>query len=138
MENFDKLKKSISDLVPLNNNDWVHLIDFVEIQIIKKNEYFLKEGQICDSIGFINNGILIYYKLNKNADEITTDISFEGDWVTNNESRLNHSPSLISIKSIEDSELFVVKNYFNGTVYHIPYVDISPVIRIGIRYWCTY
>ncbi len=24
---------------------------------------------------------------------------------------------------------------FNGTVYHIPNIDISPVIRIGIRYW---
>jgi CRP-like cAMP-binding protein len=43
------------------------------------------------------------------GNEITTDFAFEGDWVTVNVSRLNNSPSLINIKAIEYSELFVIK-----------------------------
>ena len=70
---------------------------------------FLEEGQICNYIGFVNQGVLIYFKSMDNGNEVTTDFAFEGDWVTVNESRLNNSPSLISIKAIEMSELLVIK-----------------------------
>jgi len=70
----------------------------------------LKEGDICDSIAFINSGLLIYYKTHNNATETTTDFAIEGEWITDNHSRLNHSPSHLSIKAIEDSEVLNIKH----------------------------
>ncbi len=110
MDHFEKLKAFIETIIHISHEEWMFISDFIEIQNLKKNDYFLKEGQICNSLAFINTGILIYYKLVDQVEEKTTDIAFEGEWVTNNESRINQIPSLINIKSIDATELLVVKN----------------------------
>lgn len=107
---FGKIKSFISSIVSLNDEEWLQLTDFIEIRSLPKNGYLLEEGQVCDSIAFIQSGALVYFKLSKKLDEITTDFAFEGEWVTNNHSRLNHLPSTIYIKAIEDSELLIIKN----------------------------
>jgi CRP-like cAMP-binding protein len=109
MMNNDKIKNYISQIILLKDEEWRHLFNFIEIKTLHKNDLFLKQSQICDSIAFVNYGTLIYYKLLDSVDEITTDFAFEGDWVTDNQSRLNHLPSFINIKAIEETELFIIK-----------------------------
>ncbi|WP_321438582.1 Crp/Fnr family transcriptional regulator [uncultured Bacteroides sp.] len=110
MKETDKIKEFISSIIQLNDDDWLLINEFIEVRRLTKNKYFLKEGDICDSIAFINYGLFIYYKTLDNADEKTTDFAIEGEWITNNHSRLNNSPSHLSIKAIEDSELLIIKN----------------------------
>ncbi len=88
---------------------------------------FLEEGQICNYIGFVNSGVLIYFKSTDNGSEVTTDFSFEGDWVTVNQSRLNNSPSLINIRAIEHSELLVIKQQDLSVIY----TEIPKIERLG-------
>jgi CRP-like cAMP-binding protein len=88
----------------------MQLSAFIEVILLKKNSFFLTEGQICDSIAFVNEGMLIYFKSLKSGEDITTDFAFEGDWVTDNHSRLNQTPSFLNIKAIEDAELLIIKN----------------------------
>ena len=107
---FERIKSFIGSIVSLNDEEWLQLTGFIEIKSVPKNGYFLEEGQVCDSIAFIQSGALVYFKLTKKQDEITTDFAFEGEWVTNNHSRLNHLPSMIYIKAIEDSELLIIQN----------------------------
>ena len=101
--------------------------DVVEVKTLTKNEFFLEEGRICDYIGLVNKGVLIYFKSMDNGNEITTDFAFEGDWVTVNQSRLNNSPSLINIKAIEDSELFVIRQQDLSDLY----IKIPKIERLG-------
>ena len=115
---FEKIKSFIRSIVPLNNEEWLQLEDFIEIKPLPKNSYFLEEGQVCDSIAFVQSGALVYFKLTKKQDEITTDIAFEGDWITDNHSRLNRLPSLINIRAIEDSELLIIKNEDLNILYN--------------------
>jgi CRP/FNR family transcriptional regulator, anaerobic regulatory protein len=110
MQGIDKIKKAIGSIVFLNEEEWLILFDFIEIQTLKKNTNLLNEGEVCDSIAYVDSGLLIYYKSLENGKEITTDFAFEGDWVTNNQSRLDQSPSLINIKTLEDAELVMIKN----------------------------
>lgn len=110
MKDIEKIKSSISPIISLNNDDWLILLDHIEIKTLKKNEYFLKEGQVCDSIAFINYGSLIYFKVIEEIKEITTDFAFEGNWVTDNQSRLTYSPSYMNIKAIDDTELLEIKS----------------------------
>lgn len=109
VENIEKIKNSISPFVSLNEDEWLILLDCIEIKVLQKNEHLLKEGQLCDFIVLVRQGALIYYKLVDEIKEVTTDFAFEGDWATDNLSRLNHSASFINIKAIEDSELLVFK-----------------------------
>jgi CRP-like cAMP-binding protein len=110
VKDIEKIKSSISPIISLNNDDWLILLDHIEIKTLKKNEYFLKEGQVCDSIAFINYGSLIYFKVIEEIKEITTDFAFEGNWVTDNQSRLTYSPSYMNIKAIDDTELLEIKS----------------------------
>jgi CRP-like cAMP-binding protein len=109
VENIEKIKSSISPFISLTDDEWLILFDCIKIKILQKNEHLLIEGQLCDFIVLVRQGALIYYKLMDEIKEVTTDFAFEGDWVTDNLSRLNHSASFINIKAIEDSELLVFK-----------------------------
>ncbi len=116
--NIDKFRNYVNSIVSLSNEEWLHFFDFTEIKTFKKNSFLLEEGCICDSIGYVNSGILIYFKTLENGKEITTDFAFEGEWVTDNQSRLNNSPSFINIKTIEDSELLIIKNENLTSIYN--------------------
>ncbi len=100
----------IHAVITLTSSEWEVLDSALEKVTITKNDFLLKEGSVCDSIAMVCSGVLVYYKTMENGNEVTTDFAFEGDWVTNNYSRLNGSPSHLNIKAIEDSELWVIKH----------------------------
>ena len=108
--NTDFLKSQINSIVSLSNEEWHQFLPFIESKNLKKNSYFLQEGQICESIAFINSGVLIYFKFLENGKEVTTDIAFKSDWVTDNQSRLTNLPSIINIKAIVPAEVLIIKN----------------------------
>ena len=108
--NTDLLINQINSIVSLSNEEWHKFLPFIESKILKKNSYLLQEGQICDSIAFINSGVLIYFKFLENGKEVTTDFAFKSDWVMDNQSRINNLPSIINIKAIAPSELLIIKN----------------------------
>lgn len=127
VKNIEKIKSSISPIILLNDGDWLLFLDYIHIRTLKKNEYFLKEGQVCDSIAYINDGSLIYFKIIEEIKEVTTDFAFEGDWVTDNQSRLNRTPSLMNIKAIEDTKLLVLKSDDLDELY----VQIPKLEKLG-------
>ena len=127
MEIIQKIKASIAPIVSLTDTELSAFSGVFETKRYKKNEFFLKEGQVCNFLGFINYGVLVYCKIVDNGDEITTDFAFEGYWVTVNQRRLNNSPSLINIKAIEDSELFVIRQQDLSDLY----IKIPKIERLG-------
>jgi len=121
------IKRNIDSIISLTDEELIVFYDSLEVKTLNKNEFFLAEGQICNSIGFVNYGVLIYFKSMDDGNEVTTDFAFDGDWVTNNLSRLNNSPALINIKAIEDSELLVLKQ----PVLEDLYIKIPKIERLG-------
>lgn len=102
--------KNIETIISLDKNEKEIISKYIEIKELKKNDFFLIEGKICDSIAFVEEGILIYYKNLDNGNEVTTDFAFKGEWISDNYSRLNKSPSRLNIKAIEDSILYIIKD----------------------------
>jgi len=127
MDIFSELKSSIGPIVSLNDEELLLFCEYFEVQKLAKNEFFLKEGQICDFVGLLSSGAVIYFKSMDNGNETTTDFAFEGDWVTINQSRLNHTPSLINIKAIETTELAVITQQSLSDLY----LRIPKLERLG-------
>ena len=127
MNKISKIKSSIDPIITLTDEELLVFSDFFEVKTIAKNEFFLEEGRVCDYIGFVNTGVMIYFKSMENGNEITTDFAFEGDWVTVNLSRLNNSPSLINIKAIEDTEALVIKQQDLSRLY----IQFPKLERLG-------
>jgi CRP-like cAMP-binding protein len=118
MNKIEVLKLSIGTIISLTDAEFKVIIDCFNVKVLPKNDFFLKEGQICNFIGFVNRGVLIYFKTLDNGNEVTTDFAFEGEWVTLNQSRLNNTPSLINIKAIENSELLVISQQDLSDLYN--------------------
>jgi len=127
MDKNSRLKSSIAPIISLSDQEFQVICDSFEVRKLAKNEFFLEEGQICDFIGLLNSGVVIYFKSLDNGNEVTVHFAFEGDWVNNNLSRLNNSPSAIYIKAIEDSEILVIKQ----TAITELYVQIPKMERLG-------
>jgi CRP-like cAMP-binding protein len=127
MDKILKIKNSIKHIVSLTDEELLTLCSAFESKKLTKNEFFLKEGQVCDFIGLISYGVVIYFKTLENGDEVTVHFAFEGDWVNNNLSRLNNSPSTINIKAIEDSEMLVIKQADISDLY----LQIPKIERLG-------
>jgi len=127
MNQSDKLKANITSVITLEEEEWKQFCGYFKCIELKKNDYFLKEGQVCDYVGFVNKGALVYFKMLDSGTEVTTDFAFENDWVTNNQSRLSNSPSLINIKAIETTEMLVVKNQDLSNIY----IQLPKIERLG-------
>jgi len=74
-----------------------------------KGDYFLKEGQICQHAGFIQQGLVRYY-INKEGEDKIYGFGKEGNFVCSYESFLDHSPSTKIIQAIEDTTMLII-NY---------------------------
>ncbi|BAX81333.1 Crp/Fnr family transcriptional regulator [Labilibaculum antarcticum] len=127
MDKLNRIKSSIDSIVSLTDEEFLIFSDYLKVKTINKSELFLQEGQVCDFIGFVNFGVLIYFKTIENGNEVTTDFAFDGDWVTINESRLSNLPSLINIKAIENSELLMIKQQDLSNLY----TKIPKLERLG-------
>jgi len=124
MEIIEKIKNSVNSIVSLSNEEIITFCSAFTSKTLKKDDFFLKEGQVCDFVGFVGAGILVYFKTIDNGDEITTDFAFEGDWVNNNQSRLTNTPSTINIRAIEETEIFVIQQHdLNDLYLRIPKIE---------------
>jgi CRP-like cAMP-binding protein len=124
MQPFEKVLHSINPIVSLNKDEITTLCSVLSLLSLKRDEYLLAEGQVCDFIGFVNTGVLIYFKTKESGDEVTTDFAFEGDWVNVNLSRLANVPSTLSIRAIEESEVVMLKQKdLNDLYQRIPKLE---------------
>ena len=69
--------------------------------VLKKDEFFVKEGQVCKKLGFVESGLLMYYKTAADGQEMVSDFAAEGNWVSQYQSFVNQQPSPLFIRAIE-------------------------------------
>ena len=127
MDKIQRIKTNIDPIVTLSDQELEAFCSAIETKRLSKNELFLEQGQVCNFVGLVNVGVLIYFKINDKGDEITTDFAFPGDWANNNLSRLTNTPSTINIRAIEDTELFILKQQTLNELY----TQIPKVERLG-------
>ncbi|WP_225307218.1 Crp/Fnr family transcriptional regulator [Adhaeribacter soli] len=87
----------------------MNLIDqYFEVKDLKKKEFLLQDGRICDFIGFINNGTIRHFHV-KDGIEKTCDISFENSWVTDFQSFTHNSLCIMNLQAMEDTTVFIIR-----------------------------
>lgn len=74
---------------------------------LPKGEHFLKEGQVSNEIGYINEGLLMHYK-NHDGEIIPADFAVEDEWIAYLKSFSTQTPSDMNISALEDSKIIVL------------------------------
>jgi len=75
---------------------------------IKKDDFFISMGDICEYIGFITNGALRTFYIDNNGNDISFIFHLENNFFTDYESFLTTAPSKLFIQAIEDTEVLVI------------------------------
>ncbi|PLX12505.1 MAG: hypothetical protein C0598_05835 [Marinilabiliales bacterium] len=104
-----QISELVLDKYKLTENEVNHTMSAYSPMTLKANQFFLKEGDICNYIGFVKEGLLRSYFYDDHANEIITEFYPEGSLVISFDSFNNRVPSRENIKSIVDSELMIIK-----------------------------
>lgn len=100
---------------PLSPETQQLLSTMLKQQLILKGRYWLREGQVCDKIAFIENGLVrIFFE--SGSREVCLWYVRENDVMLSAKSFFSRSPSLFSMQAIEDT-----------TVYYISYAQLHEV-----------
>ena len=111
---YDQLKTYCKSKVPLTDNE-LNLIDtYFETKNLKKKEFLLQDGKICNFIGFIAEGTIRHFHI-KDGIEKTCDISFESAWVTDFQSFTHNTYCIMNLQAMEDTTMLIIQkeNLYN-------------------------
>lgn len=124
-----KLIAYISSLEVLTENEAAQISVSFTASSLKAGDCFLREGQACKQVAFVEKGLLMYSKITEKGQEVVCDFAKEGDWVTQYQSFIAQSKSPLSIKAIEPCLLQVIS--FNGLMEL--YANVPTFERVARR-----
>ena len=75
---------------------------------LKRKDFLLKEGVICDFVAFLNSGVIRHYHI-KDGNEITCDITLHSNFITDFKSLTKNIPSNYNFQILKNAELLVIK-----------------------------
>ena len=83
------------------------ILPLFHLRRLKKHQYLLQEGDICNRDFFVLRGMLRKYSID-NHKEWISQFASEGNWINDHDSQFNQSPSNYYIDALEDSEILMV------------------------------
>lgn len=78
-----------------------------KLKKLKRKEFLLQEGEICNFIAFVSSGIIRHFHT-KDGNELTCDITLKNNFVTDFKSLTQDVPSANNFQILKDAELFVI------------------------------
>jgi len=101
-EDHSTLRKILTDLAPLTDNEWLMFQQLIQVKNFSKKECFQEAGKKCKTVGFLIEGCFRWVKT-VNGEERTFDFAIENDFVTNYHSVITQQPCEVDIVAVEKS-----------------------------------
>lgn len=105
---FDKLKIYCNTFVPLTDKELSLIDKYFKIKTLKKRDFLLQDGRVCNFIGFIAEGTIRHFHI-KEGVEKTCDISFENSWVTDFQSFTHNTACIMNLQAMENTSVFIIR-----------------------------
>jgi CRP-like cAMP-binding protein len=102
----DKFKFFCAKVISFNEEEWSAMEKCLKVKVIGKNEYFLREGEVCHKMGFITEGYTRLIFLIQ-GEEVTKDFCFENTFTGSLASFLSHKPAQFSVMAMEETRLII-------------------------------
>lgn len=115
-----QLYRHIQKLVPGFAADYELLLPFLQTKTVKKEELLLSEGEICDTIYFVNTGCLYLFYENNNEKQVIH-FALENWWITDYKTFADAKPAVYSIAAMEDSQItFMSRRDYDALLLRFP------------------
>lgn len=99
----------LRSLTHLPEDEATKVIELFETQVLKRREFFIRAGDVPQTIGFILSGVLRLYYIDDDGNEFTKSFCAENDFVGAYSALLLTQPSRLFIEALENSKLLVAK-----------------------------
>lgn len=103
----ENLLTYFSKYIQLSELDKAQIISAFTPINIKRKEYLLSEGEVCEFVAYVNSGIIRHFHV-KDGNEITCDITLPHTFITDFKSLTQNIPSNFNFQILKDAELFVI------------------------------
>ena len=109
-----ELELYINSYFGVEQKDLLKISSFFHLTELKKGDYFLKAGHICNKLSFHKSGIIRVYATTQEK-EVTQWISTKGYFVTDLSGIIFNKSSKYTIQALTDCELYTIdqKDYKN-------------------------
>ncbi|WP_353185980.1 Crp/Fnr family transcriptional regulator [Parapedobacter lycopersici] len=99
------LRDHIAQHISLDSAELQLVEAALEQRTLKKNDYLLSEGQVCNYEYFVIKGGLRQYEVDPNGREIIIHFGFENWWITDKQSLYSQRPSIYYIEALEETDV---------------------------------
>jgi CRP-like cAMP-binding protein len=121
--------KNILKYADLSEEELKVLSSFYMLRTVQKNEYILKEGEVCNFEGYVLSGCFKVFYEDKNLRDHILYFAVEDWWVLDIGSFVFGSPSQLNIQALEDSVILWVSRDQKAKLYQeLP--SVEKVFRI--------
>ena len=105
---YEVLTRSLLAKAPFSEEDLQKCKDHFVPKKIRKRQYVLQEGDVCNRSTFIEKGALYSYTIDDKGTQHVIQFAFEGWWIGDLYSFLTGEPSKMNIEALEDSEVLTI------------------------------
>jgi CRP-like cAMP-binding protein len=105
---FEAIDQFVAKHISLTPEEAELFHSLLKFKKVKKKNFLLKEGEICDFEAFILKGCTRTYYIDKEGSETILVFGVEGWWVSDIGSFSEQKPSMQFIETVEDCELLTI------------------------------
>ncbi len=105
---YEEIDRFVSKYIPLTEEERTFFHSLLRSRKVKKKNFLLQEGEVCNFEAFIIKGCIRSYYLDKNGVETILLFAVEEWWVSDLTSFSEQKPSNLFIETIEDTELLFI------------------------------
>ncbi|AUC81419.1 Crp/Fnr family transcriptional regulator [Lacinutrix sp. Bg11-31] len=117
--NLPNFKKHLIDKGGLSQEEFAQVEPYIKTKTIAKNDFLLKQGDICSHSFFVEEGVLRFYSLNEEGKENILQFATENWIVSDRGSVFFQEPSTYYIDAIEDTLAVMLDEDFVNEVAKI-------------------
>ncbi|CAM4221133.1 Cyclic nucleotide-binding domain-containing protein [Pedobacter westerhofensis] len=126
---FDALYTYLNEKIDLSTEDTELIGASVSLRKLRRNQYLLQEGDVCQFVAFVSKGCLRTYRVDPKGKEHIIYFAVENWWAGDRESYLNEKPSSFYVDAVEASEVIMFhKSNFEMLCTEIP--EFGGVMKI--------
>ncbi|TDB65120.1 Crp/Fnr family transcriptional regulator [Arundinibacter roseus] len=104
----EALKKYFRERTEIQEEKLDELSPYFKEKLVKKNEFLLREGEVCKFNYFVVSGCLRLFSVNTEGVENTRYFAFEGKFGTSFTSLITGEPAIEAIQSLEKSTVLSI------------------------------
>lgn len=102
------IKNILNAYVSFNNSELDMFKGMLNLKMLKKNDYFIRESESVNKIGIVVEGILELFHIDEFGNEISIDFAFPNSFTTDYVNYLSNTSSSLNIRAIKPSKVYVL------------------------------